>query len=84
MVRRSLLIVFGLAFVLGGAPGTGSRGVGTPGIWTPEIGSPVVWAGEDEPETMQWHFEGYARIIEAAAEANKGRRLLLGLSGSPT
>jgi hypothetical protein len=36
-------------------------------------------------ERLLWQLEGYPRLFEAAARARKeGKRLLLGLSGSPT
>lgn len=42
----------------------------------------VAVAGE---EKLVWQLEGYPRLFDAAARARKdGKRLLLGLSGSPT
>ncbi len=36
-------------------------------------------------EDFEWDREGYAELFEAAAEARKdGRRILVGLCGSPT
>ncbi|MCZ6788035.1 MAG: hypothetical protein O7E54_12815 [Planctomycetota bacterium] len=36
-------------------------------------------------EEFEWDREGYAELLEAAAEARKdGRRILVGLCGSPT
>ncbi|MFQ5844361.1 MAG: hypothetical protein ACE5JG_05155 [Planctomycetota bacterium] len=36
-------------------------------------------------ERLSWRFEGYSKVVEAAAEAKKSRkRLLVGLSGSDT
>jgi len=38
-----------------------------------------------EPAKLRWDFEGHYRLPEAAAVAKKkGRRILVGLSGSPT
>lgn len=38
-----------------------------------------------EPTALTWTHEGYASLLTAAAEAKPhGKRLLLGLSGSPT
>jgi len=36
-------------------------------------------------ERISWDLEGYPRLFEAASRARRdGKRLLLGLSGSPT
>lgn len=36
-------------------------------------------------EDLEWDREGYAELVDSAAEARKGgRRILVGLSGSPT
>jgi hypothetical protein len=36
-------------------------------------------------EEFEWDREGYAELLDAAAEARKdGRRILVGLCGSPT
>jgi len=42
----------------------------------------VAAAGESK---LAWQLEGYPRLFEAADRARKdGKRLLIGLSGSPT
>ena len=42
-------------------------------------------AGAAEPARLRWEFEGHFRLPDAAAGAKKkGRRVLVGLSGSPT
>jgi hypothetical protein len=47
--------------------------------------APIGVRAEEKPQPLTWHHEGYARLLDAAAEAKaKGRRLLIGLSGGPT
>lgn len=42
-------------------------------------------AGVAHAEGINWDFEGYPRVHEAAAAAKRsGKRLLIGLSGAPT
>ena len=45
---------------------------------------PVLGAAEEE-EYFDWTHEGYGSLLAAAGQAKMdGKRLLLGLSGSPT
>ena len=53
------------------------------------IGATRTLAGDPTPEAadpgLRWDREGYAALADAADDAKAaGRRLLLGLSGSPT
>ena len=42
-------------------------------------------AGGDEAKRLTWQFDGYAQLPDAARQAKRtGKRLLVGLAGSPT
>jgi hypothetical protein len=45
----------------------------------------VAAARSDKPKKLQWQFDGHTSLPAAAAEAKRtGKRLLIGMAGSPT
>ena len=45
----------------------------------------VAAARADKPKKLQWQFDGHTSLPAAAAEAKRtGKRLLIGMAGSPT